>query len=31
MGDASLTCDEANHNFGLGAFFSNFLRNIKDA
>ena len=30
MGDAALTCDEGNHNFDLPAFYSNFIRSIRD-
>jgi len=31
MGDAALSADEAYHNFDMGAFYKNFLRNIRDA
>ena len=30
-GDASVTCDEAHHNFEMGAHYTNFLRNLHDA
>jgi len=29
MGDAALSCDEACHNFGMGAFYINFLTEIQ--
>lgn len=30
MGDAQLTAEEAVHNFDLAAFYTNFLRDIRD-
>jgi alpha-L-rhamnosidase len=30
-GDAAITCDEAHHNFEMGAFYTNTLRNLRDA